>query len=90
VDEKSGGAKCQNFMNISELLYFSIRTSMSLSTFTVATANQKVTGKKPLPATQAKHFKNPFKILGDEIVQSWVNYFVYHKNIVPKKISGKL
>lgn len=29
-------------------------------------------------------------VLADEIVQSWVNYFVYHKKIVPKKIAGKL
>ena len=51
---------------------------------------QKVTGKKALPATQAKHFKTLVTVLADEIVQSWVNYFVYHKKIVPKKIAGKL
>lgn len=28
--------------------------------------------------------------LADEIVQSWINYFVLHKKIVPKKITGKL
>ena len=51
---------------------------------------QKVDGKKPLPATQSKHFKVLVKALGDEVVQSWINYFIYHKKIVPKKIAGKL
>ena len=49
-----------------------------------------VPGKKPLPAAQAKQFKKLATVLGDEIVQSWVNYFVYHKKIVVKKIAGKL
>ena len=51
---------------------------------------QKVAGKKALPATQSKHFKNLATLLADEIVQSWVNYFIYHKQLVPKKIAGKL
>ena len=51
---------------------------------------QSVSGKKPLPATQAKNFKRLATALADEIVQSWVNYFVYHKKIVAKKIAGKL
>ena len=51
---------------------------------------QKVSGKKALPATQGKHFKSLVTALADEIIQSWVNYFVYHKKIVPKKIAGKL
>jgi hypothetical protein len=49
-----------------------------------------VPGKKPLPTTQAKNFKKLATVLADEIVQSWVNYFVYHKKIVAKKIAGKL
>lgn len=51
---------------------------------------QKVTGKKPLPAAQAKDFKNLVTKLSDEITQSWINYFVYHKKIVTKKIAGKI
>ncbi len=51
---------------------------------------QKVSGKKPLAVSQAKHFKNLVTVLADEIVQSWVSYFVYHKKIVAKKIAGKL
>ena len=51
---------------------------------------QKVTGKRPLPAVQTKHFKKLVTLLGDEVVQSWVNYFVLHKKIITKKISGQL
>ena len=51
---------------------------------------QKVSGKRPLPSAQAKHFKKLASVLADEIVQAWINYFVYHKKIVAKKIAGRL
>ncbi len=51
---------------------------------------QKVSGKKPLSPTQLKQFKKLVHILADEIVQNWINYFVYNKKIVAKKIAGKL
>ncbi len=51
---------------------------------------KKVAGKRPLPTTQARHFKKLVTVLGDEVVQSWVNYFVLHKKIITKKIAGKL
>jgi hypothetical protein len=51
---------------------------------------QNVSGRKPLPAVQSKHFKKLVTVLADEITQSWINYFVYHKKIVAKKIAGKL
>ena len=51
---------------------------------------QRVSGKKPLQGLKAKHFKRLVSVLGDEIVQSWINYFVYNKKIVAKKIAGKL
>ena len=51
---------------------------------------QRVPGKKPLAASQSKSFKKLVTVLADEIVQSWVNYFVYHKKIVAKKIAGKI
>lgn len=49
-----------------------------------------VPGKKALPPAQVRDFKKLTTVLADEIVQSWVNYFVYHKKIVAKKIAGKL
>lgn len=51
---------------------------------------RQVSGKRPLPASKAKEFKKLATVLADEIVQSWVNYFVYHKKIIAKKIAGKL
>ena len=53
-------------------------------------STKSVPGKKPLPSKQLKNFKNLANQLSDEIVQSWINYFVYHKKIVTKKIQGKL
>lgn len=49
-----------------------------------------VKGKKPLPPKQLSDFEDLVIKLSDEIVQQWVNYFVYHKKIVSKKIQGKL
>lgn len=51
---------------------------------------KKVPGKKALPAAKAKQFKKLATLLGDEIVQSWVNYFILNKKIVAKKIAGAL
>ncbi len=49
-----------------------------------------VAGRKPLPAKQKKEFKHLVTKLSDEIVQSWINFFIYDKKIVTKKIEGKL
>src|SRR3989338_8436240 len=51
---------------------------------------REVRGKGPLPKTQLRAFQDLVTKLGDEIVQAWINYFVYHKKIVTKKIDGKL
>lgn len=51
---------------------------------------KEVKGKRPLPTKQMQDFRHLVSALADEIVQSWVNYFVYHKRVVPKKIEGKL
>lgn len=49
-----------------------------------------VKGKRPLPTRQLNDFEELVEKLSDEIIQHWVNYFVYHKKIVSKKIQGKL
>ena len=46
--------------------------------------------KKPLSPSQSKDFKKLVSVLADEIIQSWINYFVYHKKIIAKNIEGKL
>lgn len=50
----------------------------------------EVPRRKPLPKKQLRDFKNLVEKLSDEIIQSWINYFVYHKKIVSKKIQGKI
>lgn len=49
-----------------------------------------VTGKKPLSQKNKEKFTRLTSALADEIIQSWINYFVLHKKIVSKKITGKL
>lgn len=49
-----------------------------------------VAGKRPLKAADLHKFRRVTHVLADEIVQSWVNYFVYHRPIVTKKIAGRL
>lgn len=51
---------------------------------------REVPGRKPLPKKQLADFKHLTRVLADEIVQAWINYFILHKKIVPKKIEGKL
>lgn len=49
-----------------------------------------VKGKRALPAKEKKEFKNFVKKLQNEIVQKWIDYFVYHKSIACIKIEGKV
>ncbi|MEA9356602.1 DUF4160 domain-containing protein [Bacteriovorax sp. PP10] len=51
---------------------------------------KEVSGKKPLSPKNKEKFIRLTSALADEIVQSWINYFVLHKKIVSKKITGKL
>ncbi|MEA2051048.1 MAG: DUF4160 domain-containing protein [Campylobacterota bacterium] len=49
-----------------------------------------VKGKQALPKKELKEFRlfiNKFK---DDIVQKWIDYFVYHKSIQCIKIDGKV
>lgn len=49
-----------------------------------------VQGKSPLPPKQLSDFKDLCSKLSDEIVRSWIDYFVLHKKIISKRIAGKL
>lgn len=49
-----------------------------------------IDGKKPLALKQRRLFLKLAKVLSDEIVQQWINYFVLHKKIIFKKVVGKL
>jgi hypothetical protein len=51
---------------------------------------KKVKGKKELPKKELKEFRRFVNKFKDDIVQKWVNYFVYHKSISCIKIDGKI
>jgi len=47
-------------------------------------------GKESLHAKELREFKRFISIFKDEIVQKWIDYFVYHKEIKCVKIDGKV
>lgn len=49
-----------------------------------------VKGKRPLPKKKLKEFKNFVNKFKEDIVQKWVDYFVYHKSVQCIKIEGKV
>ena len=49
-----------------------------------------VRGKKPLPRSQMKNFKIVVEHYAEDIVQKWIDYFVLHKAISPKKITQRI
>ncbi|HIP76165.1 MAG TPA: DUF4160 domain-containing protein [Psychromonas hadalis] len=51
---------------------------------------KEVCGKKNLPPKELKEFKNFLDKFQNEIVQKWIDYFVYHKSITCIKIEGKV
>lgn len=51
---------------------------------------KSVSGKKSLNRNDKEKFIKLVTLLADEIVQSWINYFILHKQIVAKKLSGPL
>ena len=49
-----------------------------------------VKGKESLQAKELKEFKRFVTLFKDDIVQKWVDYFVYHKNVEFEKITKRL
>lgn len=49
-----------------------------------------VKGSKPLTGAKLKDFEVLLKNYADKIVQKWVDYFVYHKNIEFEKINKRI
>lgn len=46
-----------------------------------------VKGKKPLIGAKLKDFEEFLDCYGDQIIQKWIDYFVYHKNINFERIT---
>ncbi len=51
---------------------------------------KEVSGKRPLQTKELKEFKNFVEKFKDDIVQKWIDYFVYHKSINCIKIEGRV
>jgi hypothetical protein len=51
---------------------------------------KNVKGKKPLKQKQKRLFVNFSKALSDEIIETWINYFVLHRKVVFKKVMEKI
>ena len=49
-----------------------------------------VKGKKPLPPSELKEFKKFTEAFKNDIVQKWIDYFVYHKEVSCIKIEGNV
>ena len=49
-----------------------------------------VAGRKPLESNKAKAFKDFVETFADQIVQRWVDYFIYHKSVKCIKVEGKI
>ena len=50
----------------------------------------KSTGAKPLKGKDLKDFEIFLENFADKIVEKWINYFVYHKNVDFEKITKRL
>lgn len=51
---------------------------------------KEVRGKKPLPVNELKEFQKFVEVFKNEIIQKWIDYFVFHKHINCIKIEGKV
>ncbi|MGI4734766.1 MAG: hypothetical protein ACRYG7_06250 [Janthinobacterium lividum] len=50
----------------------------------------EVKGSRPLARKELQNFKKVVDVYATEIVQKWVDYFVYHRSIRPEIITRKL
>jgi hypothetical protein len=48
------------------------------------------TGRLPLTGNNLKNFQDFLQNYSDTIVQKWIDYFVYHKNIEFEKINKRI
>jgi Resolvase, N terminal domain len=84
TEESCWKQKGVHFVSISERI--DTNSAVGVAIFSILAAIAQL--ERDLIAS--KNFKKLVAVLADEITQSWINYFVYHKKIVAKKIAGKL
>jgi hypothetical protein len=49
-----------------------------------------VKGKRPLNSKQMEDFKVIVDFYAEEIIQKWIDYFLLHKPVSPKRITKKI
>ena len=49
-----------------------------------------VKDRRPLKGSKLKDFEKFLEVYADKIVQKWVDYFVYHKEVEFERITNKL
>ena len=49
-----------------------------------------IKGNKPLTGVKLKDFEDFLEVYSDKIVQKWIDYFVYHKDIEFEKIKTRI
>ena len=49
-----------------------------------------IKGLRPLTGTKLKDFEDFLEQYADKIVEKWIDYFVYHKNIQFEKINTRI
>jgi len=49
-----------------------------------------VQGKRPLTGAKLKDFEEFLEVYANKIVEKWIDYFVYHKDVNFERIQGKL
>ncbi len=49
-----------------------------------------VPGKKPLESSQFSDFRSFVEHYAEEIIQRWVDYFVYNRKIAPERITRRI
>ena len=51
---------------------------------------KQIKGSKPLTGTKLNDFEDFLEKYSDQIVQKWIDYFVYHKNVKFEKITTRI
>lgn len=49
-----------------------------------------ISGRRPLARNELKHFKEFLEYYAEAVVQKWIDYFVYHKEIGFERITKRL
>ena len=49
-----------------------------------------IKGAKPLAGKDLKDFRVFLEVYAEQIVEKWINYFIYHKNVEFERITKRL